>query len=58
MSFVRKNITIRGEQQKFLSDNNLNLSRIVQKTLYYMMEKKTTVLSKNDTEAIITGGHK
>ena len=58
MSFVRKNITIKGEQQKFLSDNNLNLSRIVQKTLYYMMEKKTTVLSKNDTEAIIAGGHK
>ena len=58
MSFVRKNITIKGEQQKFLSDNNLNLSRIVQKTLYYMMEKKTTVLSKNDTEAIVEGGHK
>ena len=58
MSFVRKNITIPEEQEKFLSENSMSLSRVVQKTLSYMMETKTTLLSKNDDEEILSRGVK
>ena len=58
MSFVRKNITIPSEQEDFLLEHNLSLSRVVQKTISYMMEKQSTALSKIDIEAIIFGGFK
>jgi hypothetical protein len=56
MSFVRKNITIPKEQEKFLSENSMSLSRLVQKILSYMMETKTTTLSRNDIEEIFCRG--
>ncbi|MDS0256681.1 hypothetical protein ApAK_03170 [Thermoplasmatales archaeon AK] len=58
MSFVRKNITIPEEQDKFLSENSTILSRVVQKSLSYMMESKTTVLSKDEAERIFCRGVK
>ena len=58
MSFVRKNVTIPSEQEKFLLEHSMSLSRVVQKTISYMMETKTTVLSKNDVEEIFSGGIK
>ena len=58
MSFVRKNITIHKEQEKFLSENSMSLSRVVQKTLSYMMETKTTLLSRDDVEGIFFRGVK
>jgi hypothetical protein len=58
MSFVRKNITILSEQERFLSENSMSLSRIVQKTLSYMMETKNTILSKSDVEEIVSRGVK
>jgi hypothetical protein len=56
MSFVRKNITIPEEQEKFLSENSMSLSRVVQKILSYMMETKTTTISRNDIEEIFCRG--
>jgi hypothetical protein len=56
MSFVRKNITIPSEQEDFLLSHNLSLSRVVQKTISYMMEEQSTELSKNDIKAIFSGG--
>jgi hypothetical protein len=56
MSTVRKNITIRSDQEKFLSENNLSLSRIVQKTLEFMMLDGRTFLSEGDIDTIIFRG--
>lgn len=56
MPFVRKNITIPSEQEDFLLSHNLSLSRVVQKTISYMMEEQSTELSKNDIKAIFSGG--
>ena len=56
MSTVRKNITIKSDQEKFLSENNLSLSRIVQKTLEFMMIDGRTFLSESDIDTIIFRG--
>lgn len=58
MSVVRKNITIPSEQERFLSEHNLSLSRVVQKMLSYMIMNQNTVLSKNDVEAVFSEGVK
>ena len=58
MSVVRKNITIPSEQERFLSEHNLSLSRVVQKMLSYMITNQNTVLSKNDVEAVFSEGVK
>lgn len=38
-SFPKKTITIRNDQDQFIKDSNLNLSRLVQKTLDNLMHK-------------------
>jgi len=37
--FVRKNITIREDQEKYIKEHFVNLSRFVQKRLDEMMDK-------------------
>ncbi len=49
-------MTIPLELEKFLSEHSMNLSRVVQKTISYMMETKTTVLSKDYVLEIFSEG--
>lgn len=46
MSQIRKSITISEAQNDYVSSRNLVLSKIVQKTLRYMMTHNVTVLSE------------
>ena len=39
MSYVKKTITIRDEQDRFIEEHNLKLSRIAQKAIDEIMDK-------------------
>ena len=39
MSYVKKTITIRDEQDRFIEEHNLKLSRITQKAIDEIMDK-------------------
>jgi hypothetical protein len=42
MSYVRKTITIKEEQDKFIEDHNLKLSKITQKAIDEIIRKEVS----------------